>query len=230
VSFHLVINPMLTRRRMLPLMATLLIDPAASRVAGEAYPARGHSLSAPGIIVFDGHMLRHRIVLANPETNLRLFSATAVASPSEMSRFDTVLRSRPYLDMWMFWGPRSLFLARDSASLARLEPTAADQYGRFYLGKDTLPPVLEFRGPRGKITSRRLLQHEGIATLRAAGVPTAYRSGAAPAGFVTDRATFLKSTVTESGSQVATSLVEIHAATTRQTVITTENTMGMMKR
>lgn len=161
------------RCRSLPLIAALLMDlNAAPRTAGSASPLVSRRLSAPSILIFTGRMLRGRIVLSDPESNVRLFSATVPVSSSDMTRLDSLLSRREYLDVWMFWGPGFLLLPRDSTSLARLTLADANQRGPFYLGRDTLAPALELRDRRGTPVSTRVLQAEAIDILRRAGVPT----------------------------------------------------------
>lgn len=129
------------------------------------------TLSAPSIIIADGGILRERVVMSNPSEILKLF--TGPNRQWGLSPRNSQLDRRPYVDLWMFWGPKWIGIAKlgDTASMSRLRHSDADQHGRFYPARGSDHALFELDGSHGVPGSLRTLTPEAIGTLKRNGIP-----------------------------------------------------------
>lgn len=101
------------------------------RLPASPTPAR---LAAPEIILFYGRALPRQIAIATWQENQLILLDGArrrnVDAPNH--RASVTLDQRPYLEVALFWGSSWRELAHNSAALARLRPSQANQTGRYY--------------------------------------------------------------------------------------------------
>jgi hypothetical protein len=127
--------------------------------------------AAPSIIIADGGVLRERIVMSNPSEILKLFAGLTFRS--DLAPGDNQLAQRPYVDLWMFWGPKWIGIAKlgDTALMSRLRHSDADQHGRFYPARGSDHALLELDGSHGVPRSFRTLTREALGALKRNGLP-----------------------------------------------------------
>ena len=138
---------------------------------GAAPETRAHDrvVAAPRVIVLGGGPLRHRVVLADFDENLRLMlAATQIVRVSADS-----LARRPRIRLVMYWGDRWSGRADLPDSIGTSPFWDGAQLGAFYPAWRGQPALWEFGAIANMSANRRWLSPEGVAILAKRGVPVA---------------------------------------------------------
>jgi hypothetical protein len=136
-----------------------------------AAKARAARTAFPAIIIFEGELLRRRIVVVDRDVNSRLLLGDGeLTIGRDVTSHE--LETRPHFDMWLYWGWHWTVLAKDSAALTNLRESAATQHGRFYpaRGASTGLLLLDATGSSGR--SLRRETHIVLGLLKNYGIPT----------------------------------------------------------
>jgi hypothetical protein len=150
-------------------------------VAASASPAPkgtvgmvGHerSIAGPALIVFDSGALGKRIVLRDRGENMRILTNSAPVVVDQNGGAQR-LAKRVYVGVWLFWMPG--WSAQDSAAVANLRLSNADQVGRLYLGAGSDFPILFTGSTRFAPAGYKVLDSTATAILERHGVPTRLR-------------------------------------------------------
>jgi hypothetical protein len=102
---------------------------------------RRHTLAFPAIIVFEGGSLHRRVVVTDQSVNSRLLLGRGNLKIGRDVAYRE-LSSRPYLEVWLYWGSHWQAVARDSNAVKNLRESAANQHGRFYPASGTKGALL----------------------------------------------------------------------------------------
>jgi hypothetical protein len=132
-------------------------------VAGALVLAAPAAAAAPNYILVSGPGLRHPVLLANWNENLRLLLAVA-NSRSAGATLAKTLRRRRRLDLAEFW---------DWSGKPRpTKPGDGNQHGSFYPAHGSLPPVIDITVDG--MATPHLVSARVLKILRRHGVPTRY--------------------------------------------------------
>jgi hypothetical protein len=149
------------------LMVGLLVLSSAATLPPASAIRTGDTFSAPYAMIFTGGPLHGRVILDDIRENVRILTyAHPAARPAERAP------GRPFIDVWLFWGPQWAPLAGNEAALERLRVADANQTGKFYPARAgegallVLEPTLA--APR---FSARSLEPVAVEILRRHGVP-----------------------------------------------------------
>jgi hypothetical protein len=126
----------------------------------------GRIVAAPRVIVLGGGPLRHRVVLADFDENLRLMLA---ATEIVRVRADS-LAKRPRIRLVMYWGDQWSGQSDLPDSIGTIPFRDGAQPGAFYPAWRGQPPLWEFGAFNKVSASMRWLSGEGIAILAKRGV------------------------------------------------------------
>ncbi len=130
--------------------------------------------AAPPIIIVTGLPLSQPIVLADWEQNIALISSGVENPIGQME----APQGRPYLDLALFTGEQWASYVETGQPVEALQPSQADEHGRFYPASATEPALLvllevQRRGGISLMTwSVRHIDEAGLAILTEHGVPT----------------------------------------------------------
>ena len=118
------------------------------------------SAAAPWIIIVDGEQLEEPVYIADYFDNYDLLGSR---EPGDTGDLD----GRPYLDLYLFWGPNWGEYVSSGKPLEDLDPQHAGQRGRFYPAHDGQPAALYAPGVGGT----DVVSEEGLEILQRYGIP-----------------------------------------------------------